>query len=740
MKTTRPRKIAPGGFVSYVLVLTAGLTLTLLTVSAYKWAIHSQKVQGETQIRVDYADKEDEILRAIVNITPNRAIRAMKGQSSSSTVRSNPLRWQAIFSDAIDQANARTSISATLTNNLNANGVITGNAGDSALGDLNSLVDAIEPEPGYMSHGMNRSLGAGFPPPLEGPSEVAALDRIYPIISSSKVYGNLAAAHTPEAGGPTLPVATYASVNKIRYPDIRFGYSAPGQPFVAKRNWWAFSLQLGENDQLLRSFSRGDGSVGERDFILSIYEIPSQLAISAEAFASVGAHADGTAWANANIEGGIYTTRGEIKSGFHLDRLSGRRKLTLSEGASVGENAVTGDAFAPGARELYEVNNNDAFVPVSLASEAGRAAFIPINRRDEFFDRFGAEAADESNTLSPTTWNDYSIGARQCAMRLDVIRAVSALDPTPSRLRFSYKRGSARVNYEFDTSPTVTSTYLANNFYAWAANEGGTVDYGTQVVDLAYGAGSSFAVLKGVSGEIKFNTDTFGDPGVPDPKGYVRPACPFEVKMLHGVKRSICVYPKRIPAFLQAIGGATAGPDINSSLVVNVDYTIGEPGLTRPMPSPCPESDYGVLIEQCEDLTAFTKGFSLVTNMRLYIGDDFNTTATTPPAGTGLPAPFYPPASLFAPEKRYGTSEDPKRVELNGQMGHMGGDEGEGGAKVHLLDLKMASETMAASSKIDVNLRPITHPAELPPITMMNWLIVIEERRKAFYNANGTAR
>jgi hypothetical protein len=36
-----------------------------------------------------------------------------------------------------------------------------------------------------------------------------------------------------------------------------------------------------------------------------------------------------------------------------------------------------------------------------------------------------------------------------------------------------------------------------------------------------------------------------------------------------------------------------------------------------------------------------------------------------------------------------------------------------------------------------VNLRPITHPAELPPVTMMNWLVVIEERRKMFYTGAG---
>jgi len=110
--------------------------------------------------------------------------------------------------------------------------------------------------------------------------------------------------------------------------------------------------------------------------------------------------------------------------------------------------------------------------------------------------------------------------------------------------------------------------------------------------------------------------------------------------------------------------------------------------------------------------------------------------STTVPAGSGLPAPFYPPASLFAPEKRYGTDFDPYKVEVAGQMGHLKGDDGTNNP-VHLLDFKMASEANAAAANIDVNLRPITHPAELPPVTMMNWLVVIEERRKMFYSGAG---
>ena len=731
MKTALPNKKLRPGFISYVMVLGAGLTLTLLTVAAYRRAMEAHTVQKEGQLRVDYADKEDGVLRAIVNITPNRAVRAMQGNSASSSSASNPLRWQNIFSDAVDQANARTSVSAALMTQMNATNGIIGNAGDSALTDLSTSFDAIEPEPGYMSTGMNRSLGGGFPVPLEGSVSLADLDRTYPIISTSKIYGSLA------NGKVALAPSSYPTMNVIPYPEIRFGYAAPGQNFVAKRNWWAFSLQLGENDQLLKSFSRDGGSLGERDFIISIYEIPSQLAISAEAFANLGTHGDGSAWQNTSISGPIYTTRAQVDSGLHLDRLSSRTGLSLGSDVTVGNAALGGNPLTPGVREQYEVTNG-SFMPVSMGSESGRAAFIPINRGADFFDRFAH--ATESNALSPTTWNNYSVGALQCAMRCDVTQVVSSTNPTPTMLRFSYMNGTTRVSVNLPQTTSSTPTALQPGF-SQVVTENASYNFGTQVVDVAYGASGKFYYRYGVTGSITFDNATFGDPLVGTTKaGYYRPAAPFEVKLLKGTKRSICVYPKRLPGFVTSLGGSPAA--INNSLAVNVDYTssgLNDPATYKPK-IPCTDSDYGVLLTECDNLTAFTKGFSLVTNMRLYIGDDFNVVSTTPPAGSGLPSPFYPPASLFAPEKRYGTEYDPYKVELVGQVGHLGGDTGSNGQPVRLLDLKMGSETNAAADKVNVNLKPITHPDEMPPITMMNWLITIEERRKAFYNSDGTAR
>src|SRR6478609_2658636 len=105
MKVSPSRRHA-GGFISYLLVLTTGAILTSLMIYAYRHALASQRVQSQVQLRIDYSEKEEAILRSIVAITPNRAIQAMQPESSTNNTTTNPLRWQNIFTDALVMANA----------------------------------------------------------------------------------------------------------------------------------------------------------------------------------------------------------------------------------------------------------------------------------------------------------------------------------------------------------------------------------------------------------------------------------------------------------------------------------------------------------------------------------------------------------------------------------------------------------------------------------------------------------
>jgi len=722
MKTKSTRR-GKSGFVSYVLVLSTGAILTLLMVYTYRRAVAAQTIQAKVQLRNDYGEKEDAILRSIVAITPNRAIRAMQSGSSSSSTVYGPLRWRNIFTEALVMANARTSVSSTMLGSMNLTSAKLGNSGDSALSSPDRVFNQIggvndNLDTSYASAGINRSLGTGFPVPLTTTnSTTIARDPAYPIISADKQYGTLA------QSGVGLPVNTYPNFNLLTYPRINFGYAKPGDPFVAKRNWWAFSMAVAAHDKTLTQVTEPS-----RDFVISIYEIPSQLAISASSFMSLGQYASGEAWQNVSISGGVFGGKVNVDGNTSLPALSSRRSMTLSTGSSVGGQSFQSNPFTPGIRESYQLTQGE-FFPVSLASESGRVAFIPINRGADFFDRLSQTA--ETNTLSPTTWNNYSIGALQCAMRLDVTQCVSSTNKTPTKLRFSYFRGGSRQDLTIDlTSSGVTGLPPG---YLFAANENGTYNFGTAVVDLAYGANGTYAFQTAQTGSVTFNNARFGDPlvGVVK-KGYYKPSYPFELKLLASGKTCIAVYPERFAKFLASLNADTTA--VNNSLVVNVDYTTATGSINLSKPSiPCTDLDYGVVLQECSDLTSFTKGFSLVTNLRTYIGDDFNVVPTTPPSGyTPASGQYFPPCSLFAPEKRYGVDVDPFAVNMSGQIGSLASEDAAN--PVRPLDSKNVSGNAIASDRITVNLRPIVHPAELPPVTMMNWLVVLEERRKEYLN------
>jgi len=652
------RRRSPG-YVSYVMVLSIGAVLTMLMIYTYRDASQSMVVAAGVQQRVDYLNKEDAALRSLLAVVPNRAIRAM--QDGSATVANSPsLTWESIFRDALAQANAGTSISADVVAAAHLDTTYTGNTSDSATDNVGVIFQAISPEIGSVASGCVNSLGVDFPPPLNATSaNVVALDQTYPIVSSSKYYGAYA------AGRVGALVVDYPQFNLIPYPQIDFGYAAQGSNFVAKRNWWAFSVNLYDRD-----YSAQQTRINQsRTYVLSLYEIPSQLAISADAFTTLGLHSSGADWGSeVTVTGQIFAGQADVKGSKRLDALASRRGMNLSTSSTIGNQSATGDLFAmDSTRHEYQMKTG-SFHPVSLSSETGRASFVPINRGLQFYDRFADGVWGAPNAvLSPTNWNDYSVGAQQCAMKLDVTGVISKTDQTPTSVEFRYKIGGVE---HLDTDINIV------NPTAWAT---------------------------------------------------ATPRVPLDVVVLSGSRPCVVFKPEYLKDYLIAKGGDDLS--VNNSIAVNVNYRTG--GVDVRAPSfPCRDDDVALILMDCTDLTAFTKGFSLVTNLRLYIADDFNIKATTPP--TGITGTFYPPTSLFAPERRFGSADKPWRVEHEGSVGSLAGNyqSGATSGSVNLLDLKNGDGNSLAPSSMSVNLRPVTHPGALPPINAMNWLIVLEERRR----------
>jgi len=717
MKTqpTTPRH--PRGYVSYVVVLTTCLLMSLLMIYAYRASIDAQVIQGEVQLYIDYSEKEETILRSIVALTPNRAIRAMQRGANENSSQRDPLRWQNIFEESLALANAHSSVDAALIQAIDGTGNrVVVNIGDSALTDASRIFRAIDNTQAWVTPGTGRDFGAGYPVALNTNNNTDRdRDSIYPIISRSKFHGNLA------SGRVGAEVLDYPQFNLIQYPEINFGYARPGEPFVAKHNWWAFTVDLAGHDRAATGIARNP-----REMILSIYEIPSQLAISTSAFVNLGEHATGEAWQNVSIEGNVFAGRAQMSDDMALSGgLASRREIQLGNRSEIGGKTFDNNPFAPGTREAY-LATEGAFFPVSLPSEGGRAAFVPINRGVAFFDRFSHSS--ESNTLSSTTWNQYSIGALQCAMRLDITDAESTINPAITVFRFSFLRAGQRVNMNIDFTQGPVSGVPPE--YVFAAREYESYDFGAGVVDLYYGLNGSYVAKTGVTGLITFNNAYFGADPYPGFRKnvYYKPAYPFERKMHPSGQTCVAIYPERFPAFLRVIGADDT--TVNNSIVVNVDYP-GSSNLTKPNDIPT-DMDYAVILQESANLSAFERGFSVVTNLRLYFGDDFNITPVTPPVGYEPEGDFFPPCSIFTPEQRYGLTHDPTVVKIGGALGSLASENAE--APVRLLDAVTSSGEVLGGNRVQVNLRPIRHPAELPPITMMNWLVLLQERRREFVN------
>ena len=559
------------GYVSILGVMSISIVLLLILVSAYRFAVQTQDIQKRNQVYIDYAAREQAMLRAVLSLAPNAAMKAMMSDSDS-----NPLKeeasWKWVFDEAIALADTEMSVSSTEMTALGIpSSAISGNSANaSSWGDARTLVSPLT---GIRSSGFGITRGlsdqeaiigtTGFPEFLDAVNtDMIRIDDNYPLISSDKYYDN--------------PATQYKLID---YPKVHFGYAAQGQQFVAKRNWWAFTINMGNEDTDSTGYKPEP-----KDYILSIYEIPSQLALGSTAMTNLGQHADGTDWANVSVTGGAFASEAETKGSFALTRLSSRKGITLSDSSSVGG---LGSGGTLPTREVFEAANND-FFPLTTSSDSGLVAFIPINVGDAAYDNI-ADLQDENygtdNRLSPTAWSDYSRPAVQCVMKLKVIEVQAFDDQTPTGLTFSYLSGGIEA----------TETYLRSD-----------------------GTWPTASTTEGAS-------------------------FPFHFEQIPDGRMALVVYVERLVTHLNSLGADS--PDINSSLAVSADY-LTNPDITQPN-IPSAPNDLALVLRETDDFTDFTSGFSMVSPFRLYLADDVNLEPFTAGGTDYPPLSLFAPEKRF---------------------------------------------------------------------------------------------
>jgi len=655
------------------MAVVSSISLLILGGVGYTYLANMRtfQAQARAQVKQDYTQKEDAILNALIHIVPNKAIGAMQRYSANNPTFYN---WETIFREALNSANAEQSISAEMINSLNLGSAVSANTGDTTFSSVSQVVQApVSTHAGgaNLVNGGNwweyhmlsdLKIGSRVPAALQLSYDNYLLDKEYPIVSFEKTYVSW---YTKGLG---LSATTYPRYNLIQYPDVKFGYKRPGESFVAKRNWWVFSLNFGSHNE-----QRTGIPPIRKDYVLSIYEIPSQIPLTASALLKVGKFADGTAWENVSMDGSLVADSLQTEGSVVVSggSVSARKSITITGQTVVDGTSLNSDFDELGERESRATaggangvtTNESDFHQASVGGNVGKVAFIALNRGTTTL--LNSSDGNRSERISPTGWNQYTLAGPKAQMTLEMRTMESSSTQIPTQIRLRYRNSSNSL---------VTATYTRGSNWPTEQEEGG---------------------------------DTF----------------PFQTTELDNTRKALIIHMDRLPAFVNGLSNS-GGMALNNSLYIfplSGASTVVAPSI------PSLTTDMAVTLRGGKDLTAYTTGFSLVSRYRVYIADSLNNVPTTTPANAGLPAShvFYPPLSIFAPEKRFGESltvEHP--VELTGQLNSL---KTEANDTVNPLEFMSGDDERLAASKIDATLTSLKSPAELPPIHMMNWLVTIEE-------------
>ncbi|MDP0490909.1 MAG: hypothetical protein Q7Q71_07670 [Verrucomicrobiota bacterium JB023] len=654
------------GYASLMVAISISLTLMLISLTAFRESKHAQTTQKITQVKIDYEQKERAFLRSLLDVVPNSAMKAMMKDSKNV---GDDLKWQAIFAQALEQSGASQSLDPSLVEDLGLpENYISSNTGDANYTPA-GLISSPDGSGNFVFPSTATDLSNlpedfPHPPTLNWEGSGSGNDMIYPIVGFNKRL----------SGDDQFSL--------LPYPKVAFGYSEQGQNFIAKRNWWTFTVDWGA------ALAADSGIASHQEtYVLSLYEVPGQLALSSSGTATaLGKFSDGTDWDEISIEGSIFAHKARVKD------LTGLGTISSRTGVELDANAPEGQSIGGLAERREERNLSDTFYAYSSSADSGLVSFTPINRGFDFFDFFSH--VDDSNAISPTGWNEYSIGAGQCKMTVDVCQLYGGSSSNAYRLmvapQFSGSRRPVRCSRG-----------------GWWNTPGEKSDWG--------GTNGWNGSPEGDDWPFQDNA-TYG-------------------RTIGGGRRYITLDLEKLPHFLSEIGA----DDIteNNSLWVGVRYngpneginkdpwnSFGNDNIAKPN-FPSTNDDFALVITNSSDLSEFTNGFTLITPMRVYFADDFNTVPTTPPAGSGITDDWYPPVSVYAPEKRFGIELTGNGfINLKGQVGYLPSDEVT--SELNPLDFREGGQDTFNANNVTAELQPIERVEDVPPINSMSWMTVIE--------------
>jgi hypothetical protein len=431
-----PRKRSEHGASLLILVGIIGLAF-IVTVAAFLVAAsNGQDTARLATAKVDIATREDALMRMILQ----QAASGTAPNTTTAGVTAAPASWTTLMTTAVDTLYSGyngtngttyldpTQLAALLPLNPALSGVIPDNMADTGTATPLSIFQGYIHEVPY-----------GGTSPL---ATLANLDPSYnsviepPLMIWSNPTSTLSAAlalTTPQEFflGSQYPAGTTASVTKlslsnrwgqIYYPNIRFGYKQPNNLFVARRVWWRIPVLYQTAQQTQAGVNRYPSALA--NYILSVYEIPSQLPISGNANLQIGLMADSTSWGSGiQVAGSIYGGQIQLSTGTY-NGVSSRQLVSVVSPATVHGVAYADTQYnlfdQPGTREQMALTQTPGVAaPVSVAENDGKVLLVPVMSGNQFYMQAPSNA--------PTHWDLYARPYYRCRIRMIISGTNSTL-------------------------------------------------------------------------------------------------------------------------------------------------------------------------------------------------------------------------------------------------------------------------------------------------------------------------
>jgi hypothetical protein len=693
----------------------------IVTVAAFLLsASFAQDTERVAAAKVDIATREDALIRAILQ------------QTATGVIPPNPatgvgLNWTPIMTNAVNLVAATTYVDPNEVTTLNLGaGVIPANMGDpddgsAALSIFQGYNNSEVPLGGTtgVASLVGLSNSSAYNPAVEPPELVwVANSNISAATAATNPLQFLLGSQMSAAGTPnTSPSGRWGIVP---FPNIRFGLMRPGDNMVARRVWWRVpvlyqtALQTIEAQTAGTNVTRYPGMLA--NYILSVYEIPSQLPITGNANIQLGLNPDGSGWGDTssagnqvNITGSIYGDAVQLSGGTYGGGISSRNQVNVLTSSSVaGENFTDNSYNNLGVREQKDLTRAIGAAPVSVAGDNGKVMLVPLATGNAFY--------LPSPNATPTAWDLYSLPYYHCRIRIIISGTNSLLNYQTAAVQGNAGAITVQIRYLPDTAQLPDAVFgVPDSAPGW-----NTVTY-SQVTNATIltsnNSASSGYLTNQADGTTIANFLLYTSTSTGTQDCNVLEIDLLQMYATLGLNPAQCysIYIGCSPSQAPNAGD----PNFPNIVLKDADDLTGSAGLLG-LSTPGP----------------FTNGLSIVTTQRIYLvgggilqglltASGFNTVPWPNPPDPSNP---YPATSIYAPDVRYGMSNVTPTIALKGQISVSQATAGSATA-VNPLSFSTGANSTITGAGNSYSLNAISNPRSVPPITRLNLLFTVEKER-----------